>query len=50
MIEILHAGGGQPLNEEVIWTTKQGNPVHLLASYTQAAYQGGYALPQCTRA
>ena len=30
------------MNEEVIWKTKQGQPVHALISYVQVAYQGGH--------
>src|SRR5215217_7272514 len=33
LIETLRQSGGQLLNEEVIWKTKQGQPVHLLISY-----------------
>src|ERR687898_3078161 len=32
LIETLRESGGQLLNEEVIWKTKQGQPVHLLIS------------------
>ena len=42
IIETLRAQGGQLLNEEVIWTTKQGAAVHLLLSYVQVAYRGGH--------
>jgi PAS domain S-box-containing protein len=42
LIERLRESGGQLLNEEVIWKTKQGQPVHLLISYVQVAYQGGH--------
>jgi PAS domain-containing protein len=42
LIETLRESGGQLLNEEVIWKTKQGQPVHLLISYVQVAYQGGH--------
>ena len=37
----LRERGGQLVNEEVIWTTKQGQAVHLLISYVQVAYKGG---------
>jgi PAS domain S-box-containing protein len=40
IIETLRESGGQILNEEAIWKTKQGRPVHLLISYVQVAYQG----------
>jgi PAS domain S-box-containing protein len=42
IIETLRESGGQILNEEAIWKTKQGRPVHLLISYVQVAYQGGH--------
>ncbi|HEX8663177.1 MAG TPA: PAS-domain containing protein [Beijerinckiaceae bacterium] len=42
LIETLRARGGQLLNEEVIWKTKQGRPIHFLINYVQAAYQGGH--------
>jgi PAS domain S-box-containing protein len=42
IIETLRERGGQLLNEEVVWRTKQGNPVHLLISYVQSAYRGGH--------
>ena len=42
IIELLRTRGGQLLNEEVIWKTKQGEPLHLLISYVQVAYQGGH--------
>ncbi len=42
IIDALRERGGQLLNEEVIWTTKQGQPIHLLISYVQVAYQGGH--------
>jgi PAS domain S-box-containing protein len=41
IIDTLRAQGGQLLNEEVVWKTKQGRPVHVLVSYVQVAYQGG---------
>ena len=41
IIETLRERGGQLLNEEVVWKTKQGRPVHVLVSYVQVAYQGG---------
>ena len=34
--------GGQLLNQEVVWRTKQGNLVHVLLSYVQSAYRGGH--------
>ena len=42
IVETLRERGGQLLNEEVIWTTKQGQAVHLLISYVQVAYKGGH--------
>jgi PAS domain S-box-containing protein len=42
IIASLRERGGQLLNEEVIWKTKQGQPVHLLISYVQVAYHGGH--------
>jgi PAS domain S-box-containing protein len=42
IIELLRTHGGQLLNEEVIWKTKRGEPLHLLISYVQVAYQGGH--------
>src|SRR5215203_5617224 len=41
IIESLRERGGQLLNEEVTWKTKHGQPVHILVSYVQVAYQGG---------
>ncbi len=42
IIEALRERGGQLLNEEVIWKTKQGQLLHLLISYVQVAYRGGH--------
>ena len=42
LIETLRARGGQLLNEEVIWKTKHGRPIHFLINYVQAAYKGGH--------
>ena len=42
IIELLRARGGQLLNEEVIWKTKQGDLLDLLISYVQVAYAGGH--------
>ena len=42
IVERLKECGGQLLNEEVIWRTKQGERVHLLISYVQVAYLGGH--------
>jgi PAS domain S-box-containing protein len=42
IIELLRLHGGQLLNEEVVWKTKQGEPVTLLISYVQVAYAGGH--------
>jgi PAS domain S-box-containing protein len=42
IIDLLRDRGGQLLNEEVIWKTKRGEPLHLLISYVQVAYHGGH--------
>jgi PAS domain S-box-containing protein len=42
IVERLREHGGQLLNEEVIWRTKQGQLLNLLISYVQVAYQGGH--------
>jgi PAS domain S-box-containing protein len=42
IVERLRERGGQVLNEEVIWKTKQGQLLHLLMSYVQVAYRGGH--------
>jgi PAS domain S-box-containing protein len=42
IIDTLRKRGGQLLNEEVVWKTKQGELVHVLISYVQSAYQGGH--------
>ena len=42
MIETLRERGGQFLNEEVLWKTKQGEPLNVLISYVQVAYRGGH--------
>lgn len=42
IIDLLRERGGQLLNQEVIWKTKQGQLLHLLMSYVQVAYQGGH--------
>ena len=42
IVELLRAHGGQLLNEEVIWKTKQGELLNLLISYVQVAYAGGH--------
>ncbi len=42
VIEILRTRGGQLLNEEVVWKTKQGDLLNLLISYVQVAYHGGH--------
>jgi len=41
IVERLRRRGGQVLNEEVIWKTKQGQLLNLLISYVQVAYHGG---------
>jgi PAS domain S-box-containing protein len=40
IIEKLRSGG-QVLNQEVVWKTKQGEAIHTLISYPQVAYRGG---------
>ena len=42
IIETLRERGGQLLNEEAVWRTKQGGTVHVLLSYVQSAYRGGH--------
>ena len=42
IIESLREGRRQVLNHEVIWKTKQGEPMHVLISYPQVAYRGGH--------
>jgi PAS domain S-box-containing protein len=42
IIEQLRVRGGQLLNEEVVWKTKQGELLDLLISYVQVAYAGGH--------
>src|SRR5690606_17772439 len=42
IIEQLRQRVGQLLDQEVIWKTKHGEPVHSLISYVQVAYQGGH--------
>jgi PAS domain S-box-containing protein len=42
IVDRLQERGGQLLNEEVIWKTKQGERVYLLISYVQVAYLGGH--------
>ena len=42
IIARLRERGGQLLNEEVVWQTKHGRPVHVLLSYVQVAYHGGH--------
>ncbi len=42
VVELLRTRGGQLLNEEVIWKTKQGELLNLLISYVQVAYHGGH--------
>ena len=40
IIKKLREGGGDVLNEEVVWKTKTGEPVSVLVSYPQVAYRG----------
>ena len=42
IIEALRERGGQLLNEEVVYRTKHGDPINVLLSYVQVAYQGGH--------
>ena len=42
IINQLRARGGQLLNEEVIWKTKQEELLNVLISYVQVAYAGGH--------
>jgi PAS domain S-box-containing protein len=42
ILDLLRARGGQLFNEEVLWKTKRGEPLHLLISYVQVAYHGGH--------
>ena len=42
IVDLLRKRGGQLFNEEVIWKTKQGEPLNLLISYVQVAYHGGH--------
>jgi PAS domain S-box-containing protein len=42
VIELLRLRGGQLLNEEVVWKTKQGELLNLLISYVQVVYHGGH--------
>jgi PAS domain S-box-containing protein len=42
IIDTLRKRGGQLLNEEVVWKTKQGELVHVLISYVQSTFRGGH--------
>jgi PAS domain S-box-containing protein len=42
ILETLRERGGQLLNEEVVYKTKQGDLIHVLMSYVQVAYRGGH--------
>jgi PAS domain S-box-containing protein len=42
VVERLRTRGGQLLNEEVTWKSKQGELLNLLISYVQVAYHGGH--------
>jgi PAS domain S-box-containing protein len=42
VVELLRTRGGQLLDEEVVWKTKQGELLNLLISYVQVAYHGGH--------
>jgi PAS domain S-box-containing protein len=41
ILQHLRERGGQLLNEEVLYRTKQGQVLHVLLSYVQVAYRGG---------
>ncbi|GIK98898.1 MAG: hypothetical protein BroJett029_31070 [Alphaproteobacteria bacterium] len=42
IIAVLKERGGQLLDQEVVWRTRDGRPVHGLLSYVQVAYHGGH--------
>jgi PAS domain S-box-containing protein len=42
IVEALRQGGGQLLNEEVVYRTKESQLIHVLMSYVQVAYRGGH--------
>ena len=42
IVGLLREHGGQLLNEEVIWKTRQGELLNPLISYVQVAYHGGH--------
>jgi PAS domain S-box-containing protein len=42
VVDLLRTRGGQLLNEEVTWKTKQGELLNLLISYVQVVYHGGH--------
>jgi PAS domain S-box-containing protein len=42
IVERLRTEGGQLLNEEVVWQTKDGQLLNMLVSYVQVAYHGGH--------
>ena len=42
VVDLLRTRGGQLLNEEVIWKTKNGELLNLLISYVQVVYHGGH--------
>jgi PAS domain S-box-containing protein len=42
IIARLRESGGRLMNEEVVWKTRDGRPIHLLISYVQVAYHGGH--------
>jgi PAS domain S-box-containing protein len=42
VVDLLRKRGGQLLNEEVTWKTKQGELLNLLISYVQVVYHGGH--------
>jgi len=42
ILDGLREGRGRAVNHEVLWKTKQGEPVHVLLSYPQVAYRDGH--------
>src|SRR5204863_310249 len=42
IVDALHERGGQLLNQEAVWKTKQGRLLDVDVSYVQVAYMGGH--------
>jgi PAS domain S-box-containing protein len=42
ILDGLREGRGGAINHEVLWKTKQGEPIHVLLSYPQVAYRDGH--------